>query len=255
MKIRPCIDLHNGKVKQIVGGTLSDNNKILKENYVSDKDASFYADMYRRDNLRGGHIIKLGSGNEEQAEKALKSFPGGLQIGGGISNLNCVDYLEMGASHIIVTSYVFKKGEICWDNLEKLVSLVGKDKLVLDLSCRKKNGEYYVVTDRWQKFSNYKITENNLRNLEQYCSEFLIHAADVEGLCRGIEESLVRLLGRSVSIPATYAGGAGNLEDVELVRRIGVGKIDLTIGSALDIFGGSLPYTDILKWNKDNNGI
>lgn len=244
-----------GLVKQIVGGTLSDNGEKIKENFVSEKDASYYAGLYKKDNLTGGHIIKLGPGNDEQAEKALKAYPGGMQIGGGINSLNCRKYLHIGASEIIVTSYVFKNGRINFDNLSELVSLVGKDKLVLDLSCRKKDGHYYVVTDRWQKFTDYKITEENIKQLEQYCCEFLIHAADVEGLCRGIDKDLVSLLGQWVTIPATYAGGARTLEDAQLVKSLGQKKIDLTIGSALDIFGGSLPYRDIVRWNIEQNGV
>ncbi len=255
MKIRPCIDLHNGKVKQIVGGSLNDTDNTAKENFVSLYDASHFAQIYKNDELTGGHIIKLGSGNDEEAEKAIKSYPGGLQIGGGINLENCQYYLDLGASHVIVTSYVFKDGEINFDRLKKLMNHVGKEKLVLDLSCRKKNGDYFVVTDRWQKFTNYRITEDNLKELEKYCHEFLIHAADVEGMCSGIEEKLVSLLGKWVSIPTTYAGGARSLDDADLVNRLGRGKIDLTIGSALDIFGGTLPYSDIIQWNNKNCGL
>jgi len=255
MKIRPCIDLHNGKVKQIVGGSLNDENNSARENFVSEHDASYFAGIYKKDELTGGHIIKLGPGNDSEAEKAIKAYPGGLQVGGGITNENCRSYLDMGASHIIVTSYVFNNGKINFDRLDELVGLIGTDHLVLDLSCRRKGNDYFVVTDRWQKFTNYKITEENLKILEAYCSEFLIHAADVEGLCQGIEKDLVKLLGQCVSIPTTYAGGARSLEDAELVKVLGMGKIDLTIGSALDIFGGTLPYSDIVEWNHQNCGV
>jgi phosphoribosylformimino-5-aminoimidazole carboxamide ribotide isomerase len=255
MKIRPCIDLHNGKVKQIVGGTLKDENNSARENFVSPNDAAYFSRLYKRDRLTGGHIIKLGPGNESEAEKALRTYPLGLQIGGGINSENCLSYLEMGASHVIVTSYVFSNGEINFDRLKELVRLVGKERLVLDLSCRKVDSDYFVVTDRWQKFTNFKITENNLKRLESYCNEFLIHAADVEGLCRGIETDLVQMLGKWVSIPATYAGGARSLEDADLVAELGRGNIDLTIGSALDIFGGDLPYRDVVKWNIENSGV
>lgn len=255
MKIRPCIDLHNGKVKQIVGGTLDDRDNSASENFVSTKNAAYYANLYKKDQLNGGHIIKLGPDNEAEAEAALRVYPQGMQIGGGVTLGNCRDYLALGASHVIVTSFVFRDGHIDFKRLEQLVSLIGREQLVLDLSCRKKGDEYYVVTDRWQKFTSYKITEGNLKKLESYCDEFLIHAADVEGLCRGIETGLVEKLGRWVSIPTTYAGGARSLDDVELVLKLGKGKIDLTIGSALDIFGGKLPYIDIVQWNQKNSGV
>lgn len=255
MKIRPCIDIHNGKVKQIIGGSLKDDDNSAVENFVSSHDASYYARLYKKDHLTGGHIIQLGPGNEVQAEKAIGAYPQGLQIGGGVNSDNCLHYLNMGASHVIVTSYVFKDGEINFPRLEHLVEIAGKEHLVLDLSCRKKGDTFYVVTDRWQKFTNYEINEKNLKELESYCDEFLIHAADVEGLCRGIEEDLVSSLGKWVSIPTTYAGGARSLNDAHLVNKQGLGKIDLTIGSALDIFGGDLPYEKVVQWNKQNNGI
>ena len=255
MKIRPCIDLHNGKVKQIVGGTLEDSNNSARENFVSENHADFYAQLYKNDYLTGGHIIKLGPGNVEESIKALKAYPRGLQIGGGMNLDNAGRYLDLGATHIIVTSYVFSNGQINFERLNDLVSKIGRDHLVLDLSCRKRGNDYYVVTDRWQKFTDFKITEKNLKVLESYCDEFLIHAADVEGLCKGIETDLVSMLGDWVTIPTTYAGGARNLSDAELVKVLGKGKIDLTIGSALDIFGGQLPYADIVKWNRENSGV
>ncbi len=255
MKIRPCIDLHSGKVKQIVGGTLDDNDNSASENFVSTKNAAYYATLYKKDSLAGGHIIKLGPGNEEEAHAALKAYPDGMQIGGGVTLDNCLEYLSMGASHVIVTSFVFREGHIDFKRLDQLHDLIGREHLVIDLSCRRKGDDYYVVTDRWQKFTQYKITKKNLQKLESHCDEFLIHAADVEGLCRGIEAELVEKLGRWVSIPTTYAGGARSIADAELVQRLGQGKIDLTIGSALDIFGGTLPYADIVKWNSENCGV
>jgi phosphoribosylformimino-5-aminoimidazole carboxamide ribotide isomerase len=252
MKIRPCIDLHNGKVKQIVGGSLDDSDNSATENFVSTRDAAYYAVLYQKDSMTGGHIIKLGPGNEIEAENALQSYPSGLQVGGGVNINNCLKYLNMGASHVIITSWVFSDGKINFSRLDQLFDLIGKERLVLDLSCRKKGEDYYVVTDRWQKFTQYKITEENLKKLEFYCDEFLIHAADVEGLCRGIESDLVEKLGRWVTIPTTYAGGARSLQDAELVKKLGRGKIDLTIGSALDIFGGNLPYEDVVQWNLEN---
>lgn len=255
MKIRPCIDLHSGRVKQIVGGTLDDSNNSACENFVSEKNAAYYANLYKGDSLTGGHIIKLGPGNEEQARAALKAYPGGMQIGGGVTPDNCREYLAMGASHVIVTSFLFREGVIDFERLDQLLQLIGKEHLVLDLSCRRKGKDYYVVTDRWQTFTTYRISWENLKKLESYCGEFLIHAADVEGLCRGIESELVEKLGRWVSIPTTYAGGARSLADADLVRRLGQGKIDLTIGSALDIFGGDLPYSEIVQWNLENSGV
>ena len=236
MQFRPCIDIHNGQVKQIVGGTLESNN--LVENFVADKDAAYFAEMYKQDRLTGGHVIMLGPGNDEEALKALHAYFGGLQIGGGINAENAAYFLEQGASHVIVTSYVFKDGRINFDNLDKLVAEVGHDRLVLDLSCRARDGTYFVVTDRWQKFTDYEVNPLNIRELDQYCDEFLIHAADVEGRCKGIQEDLVEKLGKWTKIPTIYAGGAKDLSDLDFVNRLGEGRIDLTIGSALDIFGG-----------------
>lgn len=248
MKFRPCIDLHQGRVKQIVGGTLDNNEHELVENFVADKDASYFAEIFKRDQLTGGHIIMLGPGNQEQAVKALEAYPGGMQVGGGITADNAEFYLNHGAAHVIVTSYVFRDGEIYEDNLYRLQSRVGKEKLVLDLSCRKNDGTYYVVTDRWQKFTRYEINEINLKALAQYCDEFLIHAVDVEGKCSGIQGDLIEKLGRWVSIPATYAGGVGTMDDIRLARKLGRDRIDLTIGSALDLYGGSLSYSDVVNY-------
>ncbi|MDT8717639.1 phosphoribosylformimino-5-aminoimidazole carboxamide ribotide isomerase [Clostridium sp. 19966] len=242
MKFRPCIDIHSGKVKQIVGGSLRDDGKGIIENFVSDKDSSYYAEMFKRDKLIGGHVIMLGKGNDEEALKALRAYRGGLQIGGGIKDENCEIYLENGASHVIVTSYVFKDGEINFHNLNKLVAKIGKERLVLDLSCREKQGEYFVVTDRWQKFTKVKIEKNTIKELESYCDEFLIHAVDVEGKSSGIQKNLVKILGELISIPATYAGGISSFEDMEEIRTLGKGNIDFTVGSSLDIFGGRLSY-------------
>ncbi len=254
MKFRPCIDIHNGKVKQIVGGSLSDKNSNAVENFVSEQDAGFYAALYKKDNLKGGHIILLNPAGTDyyrqdcsQAEKALKEFPGGFQIGGGITEENALSFIEKGASHVIVTSYVFKDGKIHCDNLEKLVKAVGKDRLVLDLSCRKKNGEYYVVTDRWQKFTDVAVNRNTLDALSGYCDEFLIHAVDVEGKASGIERELVRLLGEWKKIPITYAGGVGSFEDLKLLEELGQDRLDVTIGSALDLFGGPMKYTEVVS--------
>lgn len=245
MRFRPCIDLHNGRVKQIVGGSLDDSGAI--ENFVSDKGAAYYAEMYKRDNLSGGHVIMLGPGNEEETFNALKAYPGGLQVGGGINPGNAMEYIDAGASHVIVTSYVFANGKINMHNLEAMKNAVGRERLVLDLSCRSKDGRYFVVTDRWQKFTEYEINKSNIARLEEYCDELLVHAADVEGLKQGIDERLVSVLAECCSISVTYAGGVKDLSDVTKVFENGRGGIDLTIGSALDIFGGSISYSELIK--------
>ena len=249
MRFRPCIDIHNGKVKQIVGGSLQDQGDQAQENYVAEQDAPFFARLYQSRGIRGGHIILLNpatspyyEATRQQAIEALKAYPGGMQIGGGIREDNAESFLDAGASHVIVTSYVFKNGVINWENLEKLERAVGRKHLVLDLSCRKKDGLYYIVTDRWQKFTEHVVNEETLNLLAPYCSEFLIHAVDVEGKASGIEEELASMLGVWDGIPITYAGGVGSLDDVELLKKLGNRRLDVTIGSALDIFGGTIPF-------------
>jgi phosphoribosylformimino-5-aminoimidazole carboxamide ribotide isomerase len=247
---RPCIDLHEGKVKQIVGGTLGAPSE-LRTNYVSAQPAAWFAELYQRDGLAGGHIIMLGPGNENEARSALAAFPGGLHIGGGINSTNARAWLDAGASHVIVTSWAFRESRVDWERLLELVKAIGKDKLVLDLSCRKRGENYFVVTDRWQKFTELIVNEETLQKLSAYCAEFLIHAVDVEGLCRGIDGELVSNLGKWTPIPVTYAGGASSISDLAEVTRLGHGKVDLTIGSALDIFGGSgVKYEDCVKFNR-----
>jgi phosphoribosylformimino-5-aminoimidazole carboxamide ribotide isomerase len=260
MKFRPCIDLHNGKVKQIVGSTLKDSStESPYENFATDKPAAEFAEMYQRDELLGGHVIKLGPGNDEAAKSALAAYPQGLQIGGGINDENAREWLDAGASHVIVTSHVFHDGTIDYDRLRALVQVVGKERLVLDLSCRRKpeepEGPYYVVTDRWQKFTNVPVNEHTLQNLSLYCDEFLIHGVDVEGKQCGILQDLVLLLGKYSPVPVTYAGGVRSIDDMNLVFAIGNGKVDLTIGSALDCFGGKLKYDDVVTWHKNHNVI
>lgn len=248
---RPCIDLHEGKVKQIVGGTLSGAAGQLQTNFVSDRPASWFADLYRRDGLKGGHVIMLGPGNEEAARSALAAFPGGMHVGGGVNAANARGWLDAGASHVIVTSWVFRDGHMDESRLAELVKMIGKDKLVLDLSCRQRVGKYLVVTDRWQKFTDLAISEETLKKLANSCAEFLVHAVDVEGLCRGIDKELVTVLGEGSPIPTTYAGGASSLADLEEVTRLGQGRVDLTIGSALDIFGGAgVRYEDVVTFNR-----
>lgn len=253
MNFRPCIDIHNGQVKQIVGGSLIDMGDYAKENFVSDKDGGYYATLYKNAGLKGGHIILLNPKDSRyyeddvlQAKRALAAYNNGLMIGGGINNENACEFLKAGASHVIVTSYVFKNGEILFDNLERIKRETGKEHLVLDLSCRKKDGDYYVVTDRWQKFTNVKITGKLMKELSSYCDEYLIHAVDVEGQAHGIESGLVRILDEYNTIPVTYAGGVGSYEDLTLLKELGHNKIDVTIGSALDLFGGKLEFKKVL---------
>lgn len=255
MKFRPCIDIHNGQVKQIVGGSLLDQGDQAVENFAATQEADYFADMYKKDGLIGGHVILLNPASseyyaktKEQALKALRAYPEGLQIGGGITAENAAEYIEAGASHVIVTSYVFKNGEIQWENLENLCAAVGKEHVVLDLSCRKKDDKYYIVTDRWQTFTNVVLDEAILEKLSGYCDEFLVHGVDVEGKASGIESELIVILSKETKIPVTYAGGISSLEDLEKIREIGKGKIDFTIGSALDLFGGKIPYQTIRNY-------
>jgi phosphoribosylformimino-5-aminoimidazole carboxamide ribotide isomerase len=252
---RPCIDLHEGKVKQIVGGTLSDSPGAVRENFVSEKSSAEYAELYRKDGLQGGHVIQLGSGNEQAARDALAAYPGGLQLGGGVNADNASAWLDAGASHVVVTSWVFQGGRIDFERLAQLVQRIGKERLVLDLSCRRRGDDYWVVTDRWQKFTDVKVESDTLSRLAESCVEFLVHAVDVEGLCRGIDTDLVEKLARWSPLPTTYAGGASSLADLETVSALGRGRIHLTIGSALDIFGGSgVRYADAVAFNQRNSG-
>lgn len=255
MRFRPCIDIHNGKVKQIVGGSLLDQGNQAEENFVSEQDAAFYANLYKENGITGGHIILLNPETSEyypetkrQALLALSAYPGGLQVGGGIRDDNAQEYLDAGASHVIVTSFVFKNGEINYENLHKIVQAVGKERLVLDLSCRKRDGQYYIVTDRWQKFTNVPITLALLKEMTQYCDEFLIHAVDVEGKASGIEGELVELLAQLDNFPVTYAGGVGSFVNLEELKEKGKNKIDVTIGSALDLFGGDMKLEEVLHY-------
>ena len=253
MKFRPCIDIHNGKVKQIVGGSLLDKGDYAQDNFVSEKDGDFYAKLYKDAGLEGGHIILLNPVGSQYYEEdvrqaclALSAYPGGLQIGGGMTAENAAFFLEQGASHIIVTSYVFKDGKINYENLEKIVAVTGKKHLVLDLSCRKKGEDYYIVTDRWQKFTDVKLTEDVLSELADYCDEFLVHAVDVEGKAGGIEADIAALLGNWDGISATYAGGVSSFEDLRKLKELGRNKVDVTIGSALDLFGGEMSFEEVL---------
>jgi phosphoribosylformimino-5-aminoimidazole carboxamide ribotide isomerase len=248
---RPCIDLHAGQVKQIVGGTLSDDGRDLRTNFVASEPPGWFARKFQQDGLLGGHVIMLGPGNDAAAREALAAYPGGLQVGGGISAGNAAEWLDAGASHVIVTSWLFEQGVLSKARLAALVSSIDRDRIVLDLSCRKRGDEYVVMTDRWQRFTDLVLSRSTLASLSQSCSEFLIHAVDVEGLCRGIDERLVELLAESVELPTTYAGGARSIDDLATVQRLGHGRIDLTIGSALDLFGGQgVRYDDAVAFNR-----
>ena len=250
---RPCIDLHNGRVKQIVGSSIDDDQPdSLRTNFTSEQSPAWFAEKYRRDNLSGGHIIKLGQGNDEAAHEALSAWPGGLQIGGGITATNASDWINAGASHVIVTSWLFQGGEIDMYRLHELNEKVGQSRLVIDLSCRKLDQDYFVVTNRWQTFTDTRINAETLDRLANYCDEFLIHGVDVEGLSQGIDETLVQLIADYSPISATYAGGARSLADLYRVSEIGKERVHLTIGSALDIFGGSgVKYSDAVKFNQE----
>jgi phosphoribosylformimino-5-aminoimidazole carboxamide ribotide isomerase len=252
MKFRPCIDLHHGRVKQIVGSTLAeDGAATLKTNFTSELPASHYARLYHRDRLTGGHLIMLGPGNEEAAATALAAYPGGLQVGGGITADNARHWLDLGASAVIVTSYVFRDGRIHEHRLRELVTAVGRDHLVLDLSCRRRGEEYFVVTDRWQKFTEVTISPEALEYLAGFCFEFLVHGVDVEGKCAGIDEELTNRLACWSPLPATYAGGVRELADLYRIKELGAGRLDVTIGSALDIFGGTgISYEEAVAFNR-----
>ena len=257
MKFRPCIDIHNGNVKQIVGGSLSDKNNYAVDNFVSEYDGAYYGKLYKSYGLTGGHIIILNPvGSEfynadlEQAYSALSAFEGGLQIGGGINDENATQFLEKGASHVIVTSFVFKNGVVNFDNLNRLVKSVGKSRLVLDLSCRKRDGKYYVVTDRWQKFTDIEMNSQTLEMFSEYCDEFLIHAVDTEGKAKGIEPQIAKIMGKYCTIPSNYAGGISSFDDLDTLKELGRGKIDFTIGSALDIFGGNMSFEKVAVYGK-----
>ena len=255
MEFRPCIDIHNGKVKQIVGGSLKDAGNQAVESYVAEQDAAYFARMYKDAGISGGHIILLNAkdseyygATKEQAKLALLEYPGGLQVGGGITAENAAEFLDAGASHVIVTSYVFREGRIDYKRLGELRHAVGKERLVLDLSCRRRNDAYYIVTDRWQMFTDEQVTEELLKELAGFCDEFLIHAVDVEGKAGGIERDLAAMLGAWGEIPITYAGGVGSFEDLRLLGELGGGRLNVTIGSALDLFGGSMAFDEVLEY-------
>lgn len=255
MKFRPCIDIHNGQVKQIVGGSL-DDDKGASENFVSILDGSYYGELYKKYGLNGGHIILLNKyGTPEydadirQARLALRAFPGGLQIGGGITDANAADCIKIGASHVIVTSFIFHEKGLSTDRLRKLVESVGREHIVIDLSCRLKGDDYYVVTNRWQTFTETKVDADLLEELSAYCDEYLIHGVDVEGKKQGVDERLLGLLAQYEGLPVTYAGGIKDMTDIDTIGRVGQGRIDYTIGSALSIFGGNIDFDEVVSRN------
>ena len=250
---RPCIDLHDGRVKQIVGGSIDDSQPdSLRTNFISEQPPAWFAELYRRDNLRGGHVIKLGQGNDDAAREALAAWPSGLQVGGGITADNAAEWISAGASHVIVTSWLFRDGQLDEERLKQFGQALGQAQLVIDLSCRKRGDEYFVVTDRWQTFTDLRVNAETLGRLAGHCDEFLIHGVDVEGLGQGIDETLVQLIAEHSPIPATYAGGARSMDDLRRVTAIGQGRVHLTIGSALDIFGGDgVRYEEAVAFNRD----
>ena len=256
-KFRPCIDLHEGRVKQIVGSSLSDSGAGLKTNFETDRSPAWFAELYKKDGIKGGHVIMLGKGNTVAAKAALAAYPGGLQVGGGITADNAQEYLDAGASHVIVTSWIFPDGKLDRERLERLSKTVGKDHLVLDLSCKRVSDpdeakpRWKIAINRWQTLIDIEITAETLTDLSSYCDEFLIHAADVEGKQQGMDDELIMFLAEYSPIPCTYAGGAKSLADLKHCKQISNGLIDLTIGSALDLFGGKgVKYDDCVKFNK-----
>ena len=256
MEFRPCIDIHNGKVKQIVGSSISDAGDSANDNFVSSHDAKWYADLYKSDDIKGAHVIILNSRDSEfyeedkaQAVKALKAYPDALQIGGGITAENAGEFINAGASHVIVTSYVFKNGKIDFDNLKKLTDAVGKEHIVLDLSAAPLNGKYYVVTDRWQKYSDEEVNTVLFKMLKDSCDEFLVHGTSAEGKKSGIDTGLVKILASiacELDVTITYAGGISSYEDIDTIKNASGGKLNFTVGSALDLFGGNLEYKKLL---------
>jgi phosphoribosylformimino-5-aminoimidazole carboxamide ribotide isomerase len=255
MEFRPCIDIHNGQVKQIVGSSLRDASSAAMENFVSTQSAADYARLYAEMGITGGHVILLNPASssyyeatKSQALAALAAYPGGLQVGGGITTENADEFLDAGASHVIVTSHVFRDGLIRYDRLETLARAVGRKSLVLDLSCRKVDGAYRIVTDRWQNITKEILNASLLTHLSAYADEFLVHGVDVEGKQEGIEKELVRLLADWGGIPITYAGGVRSWEDLKFIKEAGNGRLHVTIGSALDLFGGTLSLEEILRY-------
>jgi phosphoribosylformimino-5-aminoimidazole carboxamide ribotide isomerase len=253
-QFRPCIDLHDGRVKQIVGASLRDDDTPPETNFVSPHDSAWFARRYREDGLRDGHVIMLGPGNEEAARRAVAEWPGGLQLGGGIRPDNAEHWLSLGAGKLIVTSWIFAEDRLALDRVEELAKVVGRERLVIDLSCRRRGGGWRVATNRWQTVTGTEVGAEIIRQLADYCCEFLVHAADVEGTCGGIDEALIGLLGEVCPIPCTYAGGASEIGDLARVDALSGGRVHLTFGSALDLFGGTgVRYADCVAWNRERH--
>ena len=251
-KFRPCIDLHEGKVKQIVGESLRDQGPGPIENFVASEPPAWFAECFRNDELTGGHVIMLGPGNEAAAREALGAWPGGMQLGGGIDVRNAAEWIDAGASHIIVTSWLFdNEGVFQVDRLKELAAEVGIERVVLDLSARRVEEGWRVAMNRWQTPTDLLVTAEVLDRIAPYCAEFLIHAADVEGKCEGVDVELVSLLGSWNGSPVTYAGGVGGLNDLRIVEEASGGRVDVTVGSSLDLFGGQgIAYQEMVEWNE-----
>ncbi len=258
MEFRPCIDIHDGAVKQIVGSTLSDATGKAAENFVSEKDPAYYADLFRKYGLTGGHVIILNRAGtpEYEASKAAalaaaRAWPSAFQIGGGMSPENAASFIEAGAGAVIVTSYLFDRGDFSENRLSAMTDAVGADHLVIDLSAREEaDGAWHVVIDRWQTVTDFILTPDIIEELSSSCVEFLIHGTAVEGKKAGIDEGLVELLGQCTGKPVTYAGGIRSLEDIERIRTLGRGRVNFTVGSALDIYGGDLSFEEVVRGAK-----
>ena len=244
MRFRPCIDLHNGKVKQIVGSSLRDSGEAVT-NFVSEQPPAYYAELYYKDNLPGGHVIMLGPNNETAAREALACHPGHLQVGGGINPSNAAEWITAGAGKVIVTSYLITDGEVDMKKVQAMAEAVSRERLVIDLSCLPVNGEYHVTCNRWQTICGMALSPEMLEKLSEYCSEYLVHAVQLEGKQGGIDRRLVELLGQWSPVPVTYAGGIRSLDDIIAIGQSGGWKVDFTVGSALDIFGGRMSYAEL----------
>lgn len=178
-RFRPCIDLHNGSVKQIVGGTLTERSDELQTNFISQHPATYFAQLYKDKDLTGGHVIMLGPGNESAAKEALLTWPKGLQVGGGIKADNAKHWIECGADKVfptlcfyfnsnahlfkvIITSFLFPNGTFSMQNLESISDALGcdaREQLVIDLSCRKRNNSWFVAMNKWQTLTNFEINK------------------------------------------------------------------------------------------------
>ncbi|KAF6005708.1 hypothetical protein HII12_005282 [Brettanomyces bruxellensis] len=242
-----CIDIHGGKVKQIVGGTLNQDDteqskntckSNLETNFVSEKSSSYYAKLYEEHGIIRTHVIKLGSleENNRVAIEALKAWPKHLQIGGGINDTNAKYWIQQGADKVIVTSWLFPKGQFDKSRLERISQLVGKEHLVVDLSYFDAGG---VEQGRLLSYSRGTARNSSFMQLM------------LKAFCKGIDQELVAKLAEWCTSPIVYAGGAKSIDDLKLVDKLSHGRVDLTFGSALDLFGGKLVrFKDCCKWNQ-----